>query len=601
MDLPSSPTRQFSLTVIVRVRRERLARLRDRLDQIRRQTIELMDGKATKPSVPFDAMKTIHYARWVLIDSHRAFMNGPQLVFSTNYDGPVGNEECSEDDARTRHLAEVVEHAQEALHELYQCCERYEPEGDDPQTIRRYLQEYLAKPDHLYPSSTFYVGAPGRSRDQVLGEAALRRRVDEVIDRKQREPGWTPKDSVAVRRDIVDALGEKPPPFPLQPSIFEGPLWTLKIIGCVALVLLAFVLIANGNYLLRQAWPQMSSWVSIAIMTVASALAALVIHRYIEAILPEPGGLIRGTIAGILLSMGIVGSMLASWDRLESFSWQTDLVIAAVAFVGSVPWRSWKVALALIGSLAAAALIIVSAGFRSPDLASWSYVFVILVLAVAIIVAVLSFLYDRALRHLRTLEATDPPFEPYYTEVELAHTEHSSLDENRFFQNQLSNIAVVKAGAFRAVTLRGVFYALQFLAPTVYNKGKLGDIPTIHFARWVLINQGEDALFFSNFDSSWQSYLGDFIDKASSGLTAVWSNTVGYPRTRDLLYAGSEDADRFKAWARHVQIPTHVWYSAYPGLSIRNVNDNTKIRRGLAEPDEVSEQEWIDALHGRQS
>ncbi|MCA9704478.1 MAG: hypothetical protein KDK70_01365 [Myxococcales bacterium] len=601
MDLPSSPTRQFSLTVVVRVRRERLARLRDLLDRIRLETIELMEGRATASSVPFDAMRTIHYARWVLIDSHRAFMTGPQLVFSTNYDGPVGDDGCSEDEARRRHVAEVVEHAHEAMHELYACCEGYGPVGDDPRAIRRHLEQYLLDPDHLHPSSTFYVGAPGRSRDQVLGEAELRRRVDEVIDRKQGESGWPPADSAAIRRDIVAALGERPPPFPPQPSVFEGPQWTLKVLGAVALVLLAFVLITNGNDLFQRTWPQASSWFSNASMTLATALAGLVVLRYLEAILPEPGWLVRGAIVGTLLVTGIIGSMLASWDRLESFGWQTQLVIAGVAIVAAAPWRSWGLALALTAFVAVSALIVASPGFRRPDLVGWSHAFVVLTLAVTIVVVALSVLYWRALRYLRHLEATDPPFEPYYTEVEFSHTERSSLDENRFFQNQLSNIAIIKSGAFRALLIRGVFYALQLLAPTVYNKGKLGDIPTIHFARWVLINQGQDALFFSNFDSSWQSYLGDFIDKASSGLTAVWSNTVGYPRTRDLLYAGSEDADRFKAWARHIQIPTHVWYSAYPGLSIRNVNDNTVIRRGLADPEGVPGQEWLDALHGRQS
>ena len=600
MDLPSSPTSQFSLTVIVRVRRERLARLRDLLDRIRRETIALMEGEATATAVPFAAMRTVHFARWVLIDSHRGFMTGPQLVFSTNYDGPVGDERCSEDEALRRHIAEVVEHAYAALHSLYECCEGYAPEGDDPQSLRRSLEAFLSAPDRRYPSSTFYVGAPGRSRDQILGEAALRRRVDEVIDRKQREPGWPPNDSVAIRRDIVEALGERPPVFPPQPSIFAGPQWTLKVIGLVVLLLLVFLIVTTGNYLFWMLWPQASSWFSTASMTVAVGLSALVVYRYLKLILPEPGWLIRGAVVGLLVITSLVGSMLASWDRLTTFSWQLQLAIAAAAIIAAAPWRSWRLSLALTGFVAVAALIVATPGFHQPALIDWCYAFTVLTLAVTIIVVILSYLERRARRHLHALEATDPPFEPYYTEVEFSHTERSSLDENRFFQNQLSNIAIIKSGAFRALLIRGVFYALQLLARTVYNKGKLGDIPTIHFARWVLINQGEDALFLSNFDSSWQSYLGDFIDKASTGLTAVWSNTVGYPRTRDLLYAGSEDADRFKAWARHIQIPTQVWYSAYPGLSIRNINDNTITRRGLADLEGVSAQEWLNALHGRQ-
>jgi len=604
MELPSSPTRQFSLTIIVRVRRERLNRLRDELEKIRHETLQLMEGQPVKPSMPFHAMKTIHYARWVLIDQQRAFMTGPQLVLSTNYDGPVGDEHCSESEALRKHVVEMIEHGHAALHEIYRCCEGYAPANINVDTIKNCLQNYLTDPAHRNPSSTFYVGAPGRSRDQILDEAELRRRVERVIDDKQQDPSWPPTDSLVIRRDIrdmLDMLDMEVPPFPPQPSVFEGPKWTLKVLGAIVLVLFSFALIANGNYLLGEVWPELPWRLAKFLMTATVGLAAAVLYSYIKRIVPEPGHLLRSVLVGSLLLIGIIGSMLASWDLLETFAWEIHLAIAGAAFLAAAPWRAWKSALAVLGFIAVAALIVVSPGFTRPSLASWSYAFVILFLALAIFVVGVTIIERYAKRQLHLREASDPPFEPYHTKGGFMYAERTSRDENRFFQNQLSNIAVVKSGALRAVLLRGVFYALQLLASTIYNKGKLGQIPTIHFARWVLINDGSDALFLSNFDSSWQSYLGDFIDKASSGLTAVWSNTVGYPRTHNLLSAGSEDADRFKAWARHVQVPTHVWYSAYPGLSIRNINDNTIIRRGLATPEQVPGSQWLDALHGRQA
>lgn len=601
MDLPSSPTRQFSLTIIVRVRRERLNRLRDELDKVRCETIKLMDGEAVTASMPFAAMKTIHYARWVLIDHQRAFMTGPQLVLSTNYDGPVGDEHCSESTALPRHIDEMVEHGYVALHRIYGCCEGYNPDSEDPQTIKKRLRDYLKDTSHHYQTSTFYIGAPGRSRDQIFAEADLRRRVERVIDDKQKDPNWPPKDSLAIRRDILGALGETLPSFPPQPSVFEGTAWNLKLLGAVVLLLTAIAVITNGNYLLGQAWPELPWRLAKFLMTAMAGLVVFILYRYLQWIIPEPGRLIRSVLVGAVVVIGVIGSMLASWDLLATFDWQIHLIIAAAAFLAASPWKSWKVAFGAGVFVGLAALIVASPGFTRPTLAFWSYAFVVLVLAIALFAVGVGILYKYALKHLHHLEATDPPFEPYHTKAGFLYAERTSMDENRFYQNQLSNISVVKSGAFRALLLRGVFYALQLLASTVYNKGKLGQIPTIHFARWVLINDGSDALFLSNFDSSWQSYLGDFIDKASTGLTAVWSNTVGYPRTHNLLSAGSEDADRFKAWARHVQVPTHVWYSAYPGLSIRNINDNTIIRRGLAAPDQVPGPQWLDALHGRQS
>src|SRR5262249_30863844 len=113
------------------------------------------------------------------------------------------------------------------------------------------------------------------------------------------------------------------------------------------------------------------------------------------------------------------------------------------------------------------------------------------------------------------------------------------------------------------------------------DRGDLGGITSIHYARWMILDDRR-LLFFSNFDGSWESYLGEFVDQASSGLTSVWSNTVGFPPARWLLGAGARDEERFKNWTRTHQIETQVWYSAYPKLSVQNINDNTKLRRGLA-------------------
>ncbi len=181
------------------------------------------------------------------------------------------------------------------------------------------------------------------------------------------------------------------------------------------------------------------------------------------------------------------------------------------------------------------------------------------------------------------LERNDPQFQPTLNEDTHEQLAINAAEENEFLQNQLTHVVRIKRGPLRWLLIRVVFYVLQKLVDYQFNKGKLGDIPSIHFARWAL-GPDRSVIFFSNFDSSWQSYLGDFIDKASSGLTAVWSNTERYPRSAWLTRAGSRDAQRFLAWTRYHQRPTQVWYSAYPGLSVVNINANTELRRGLARP-----------------
>jgi hypothetical protein len=168
--------------------------------------------------------------------------------------------------------------------------------------------------------------------------------------------------------------------------------------------------------------------------------------------------------------------------------------------------------------------------------------------------------------------------------------------EDHVVQNQLSHLVTIKPQWFRPLALRVVLKGINFLARYWYIKGSLGDIPTIHFARWVMIDRRR-LLFFSNYDGSWENYLGDFIDKAAVGLTAVWSNTEGCPKAKGLFGAGAKDEQRFKSWTRDHQVFTDVWYSAYPQLTVDNINNNSFIRIGLAgqlSPEETKE--WLSRL-----
>jgi uncharacterized membrane protein len=150
--------------------------------------------------------------------------------------------------------------------------------------------------------------------------------------------------------------------------------------------------------------------------------------------------------------------------------------------------------------------------------------------------------------------------------------------EDIYNQNQFTQLVEMKSGIIRLITINGMFMLANGLIKFFFVKGKLMGIPSIHFARWVLFDDNKRVLFFSNFDGSWQQYLGDFIDKSGWGLTGIFSNTKVFPKTKFLLTGGAYDEEHFLAWSRHSQLPTDVWYCAYPHLSIKNVNNNTKIR-----------------------
>jgi hypothetical protein len=136
----------------------------------------------------------------------------------------------------------------------------------------------------------------------------------------------------------------------------------------------------------------------------------------------------------------------------------------------------------------------------------------------------------------------------------------------------------MKEGKVRLITIKAMFALSRTLIRFIFVNGKLMGIPTIHFAKWVMFEDNSRVLFFSNFDGSWQQYLGDFIDNSGWGLTGIFSNTKVFPKTNFLLTGGAYDEEHFLAWSRNSELVTNVWYTAYPDLSIKNVNNNTKIR-----------------------
>jgi hypothetical protein len=179
------------------------------------------------------------------------------------------------------------------------------------------------------------------------------------------------------------------------------------------------------------------------------------------------------------------------------------------------------------------------------------------------------------------------------TGPEMAHPDRHVIDDNiravtvredHLVQNQLSHVVEVKAGWVRRATLGALLPVLNFGARHIYNQGSLFGVSTLHFVRWVLIDGGRRLMFLTNYDGSMINYVGDFVNKSwqiPSVLTAIWSNTVRFPPTRWLLFAGARDIKGFTAFLREHQVETQVWYSAYKRVTTGNIINNARIRRGL--------------------
>lgn len=169
--------------------------------------------------------------------------------------------------------------------------------------------------------------------------------------------------------------------------------------------------------------------------------------------------------------------------------------------------------------------------------------------------------------------------------------------EDRIYQNQLTIYGTIKKPRwFRLTTLKIGLFLFSTNGGYRSTKGKLSGIETIHFARWSLFNNQKNVLFLSNYDGPWQIYLSQFIDNSAMAMNLTFSNMVGYPKTKFLVWGGAFDEQKFKTVVRNNQYPSQIWYSAYPYFTIKNILHNNEIRKGLDGSSKETADQWLNRL-----
>ena len=230
---------------------------------------------------------------------------------------------------------------------------------------------------------------------------------------------------------------------------------------------------------------------------------------------------------------------------------------------------------------------------------------VVLAIVAAIVVSAIAFLLPTvaalvviaggAVIYLRRLEKTDAEL---CSQVDDGHSNDLASIEDDDVTNQFSAMGSLKPGAFRLLITSLVLVVIDYAARHIYTRGRLARVRTIHFARWVFLDRKRRVIFLSNYDGSLESYMDDFINKVGFGLNVVFSNGIGYPRTSWLLKDGCADERKFKEYLRRHQMPTQVWYKAYPSLTAVDLERNARLRSGLESPSlsEREAQEWVSLL-----
>jgi hypothetical protein len=196
---------------------------------------------------------------------------------------------------------------------------------------------------------------------------------------------------------------------------------------------------------------------------------------------------------------------------------------------------------------------------------------------------------------LRRLEKTDPELCP---RVDQVYSDGLAEAEDRLVTNQFTAMGSLKPGLVRLLTTIGILWTVDWGARHIFTRGRLARIRTIHFARWVFLDNRKRMVFFSNYDGTVEAYMDDFINKTGFGLNMVFGNGIGYPRTNWLALDGCQDERKYKDFLRRHTLPSQVWYKAHPGLTAIDLERNSRIRQGL-ETTSMSDQEareWVALL-----
>jgi hypothetical protein len=138
-----------------------------------------------------------------------------------------------------------------------------------------------------------------------------------------------------------------------------------------------------------------------------------------------------------------------------------------------------------------------------------------------------------------------------------------ALREDAVAQNQLTVVTVIDPAHLDRV--RAVMAAIDSYAQRLAPPGSLIGISTIHFARWLVIDEGRRLLFVSDYDGSWESYIDEFAEMILTGLDAIWETSFGMPPD------GARDLPAFKRFLRSHQVPSDVFFAAYPEKTVLNV------------------------------
>jgi len=534
--------RQTTLSVPLEVKPESYTRLCELIDRLKQR-----EDKSNNPLAPnFDRLsRLVPSLHFMSMSVFPAAEFDPLFILEANFDGPSGP-----------FWAQLEGVLGNDLRAILRCCKK-PLDGDGA------LYEAVTLPGSRAPvspymeartqyPSVFHHGNRGLTRDRILADYALFRNVCKELDGSLSPltasyNRLAPTElHAAIRAAMLprhDWLNE---PEPKRITLGENLTdWARGI----TFILGALLALSSPGLLLAALLP----WhAALLLMIVAAVVLSVLI--YLDRRGPQG--------KEIKTSFNAITFLLGQYTKL--------LVAAAVYVIGA------SILLDVLVSLCSRVLNLIGI---SPVLdfgaAFWPVLRVVILGLSSLLFLTLPVLLFLLRRNENRDSSQDAP--PLHEQMLREMRER----EDWVTQNHMGSIVLIKPGILRTIIIRAGHLGLGLVLLLTARDGYLGSMRTVHFAHWAFLNNGSRLLFFSNFDHSWGSYLDDFIEKAHQGLTLAWGCGVGFPPTRFLVYDGASHGRQFKNWALASRAVSRFWYSAYPDLTVDQVERNYRIANGL--------------------
>ena len=163
-----------------------------------------------------------------------------------------------------------------------------------------------------------------------------------------------------------------------------------------------------------------------------------------------------------------------------------------------------------------------------------------------------------------------------------------AFQERRMMQNQVTLITLFNPDIIRRqeaiLNSLGTFLKVPFI-----TRNRI--IPTIHFGRWVMIDDGRRMMFLSDYDGDVGAYIADFVNLLPSGLNTLWYGTIGW---RDNV---TLDPEALIEGILCHNTPACFHYSAYPQTTLVGIENARRLY--YAYHDNInakSAQKWLKYL-----